>query len=240
MNTKDTVIIIPALNEDQSIGLVLRDIPRDRIQKIIVVDNASTDNTAKIARENGALVVKEGQKGYGMACLKGIETAKKYNPQNIIFIDADYSDNPKEIPLFFKELDKGADLVIGSRTLGKAEKGALLPQAIFGNWLATNLLYLFYRGIKFSDLGPFRAIKWDKLLLLNMEDQDFGWTIEMQLKALLHHLDCREISVSYKKRIGVSKITGTLKGTFSAGSKILYIIFKSLIMRNPWPILKKS
>jgi len=230
---KDTVIIIPAFNEDQSIGLVLKDIPRERVQEIIVVDNASTDTTANIARVYGALVVKENQKGYGAACLKGIETAKKYNPSNIIFIDADYSDNPKEMPLLLEKLDEGADLVIGSRTLGKAEKGSLLPQAIFGNWLATNLLYLFYRGKKFSDLGPFRAIKWEKLLLINMEDQDFGWTVEMQLKALIHNLECREVSVSYKKRIGVSKITGTIKGTFLAGTKILFIIFKFLLLRNP-------
>ncbi|RLA64664.1 MAG: glycosyltransferase family 2 protein [Epsilonproteobacteria bacterium] len=237
---KDTVIIIPAFNEDQSIGLVLHHIPRSRIQEIIVVDNGSTDKTSKIAKDHGALVVRENQKGYGMACLKGIEAAKKYNPRNVVFIDADYSDNPKEMPLLLAELDKGADLVIGSRTLGKAEKGALLPQAIFGNWLATNLLYLFYRGKKFSDLGPFRAIRWDKLLQINMEDEDFGWTVEMQLKALIHNLDCREISVSYKKRIGVSKITGTMKGTFLAGYKILFIIFKFKILRRPWPLLKKS
>jgi glycosyltransferase involved in cell wall biosynthesis len=236
---KDTVIIIPAFNEDQSIGLVLGDIPRDRIQEIIVVDNASTDTTSKISIENGAIIVREEKRGYGRACLRGIEAVKKYNPTNVIFIDADYSDNPKEIPLFLNELDKGADLVIGSRTLGKVEKGSLLPQAIFGNWLATNLLHLFYKGKKFSDLGPFRGVRWDKLKLINMQDQDFGWTVEMQLKALIHNFNCKEVSVSYKKRIGVSKITGTLRGTFLAGYKILFIIFKFKILRRPWPILKK-
>jgi len=225
MIKKDTVIIIPAYNEEASIALVLKDIPRDRIIEIILVDNASTDNTASIAQKNGAMVISCSQRGYGIACLSGIKKAYALNPANIVFLDADYSDHPQELPLLLDKIDCGYDLVIGSRTLGKSQKGALLPQAIFGNWLATNLMSLLLQGLKFSDLGPFRAIKTQALKQLKMQDQDFGWTIEMQAKALLQKLRCCEVSVSYRKRIGVSKITGTLKGTIAAGYKILKTLF---------------
>ena len=222
---KDTLVIIPAFNEESSLPLVLRDIPKERVREIIVVNNGSTDRTPEVAEENGATVLHESQKGYGKACLTGLTYAFKQNISNIAFLDGDYSDNPKELTLLLKEIDSGFDLVIGSRTLGKAEKDALLPQAIFGNFLATRLMKLFFGGFAFSDLGPFRIIRKNKLQELSMKDEDFGWTVEMQVKALIHQLSCTEVSVSYKKRIGVSKITGTIKGTFKAGHKILYTIF---------------
>lgn len=222
---RDTVVVIPAFNEEASISYVLDELPKERILEVIVVNNNSSDNTADIAAKHGAKVIFEERMGYGQACLTGIELAYSYNPKIIAFIDADFSDFPHELPLLLEQVDDGADLVIGSRTRGKAEDGALLPQAIFGNWLATTLMKIFFSGYKFTDLGPFRAIKTDKLKQIQMKDTNFGWTVEMQVKALIHKLKCSEISVGYKKRIGVSKITGTLKGTVKAGYKILGTIF---------------
>jgi glycosyltransferase involved in cell wall biosynthesis len=230
VNQKDTIVIIPAHNEEESIALVLNHIPKERIHKIIVVNNASTDKTSEVAAANGAVVLNESRKGYGRACLTGLDLALAEDPAYIAFLDGDFSDKPQELTLLLEKLDDGFDFVLGSRTLGKAEKHALLPQAIFGNWLATSLMRLLYGGYFFSDLGPFRAIRTDKLRALNMCDTNFGWTMEMQAKALLHNLRCCEISVSYKKRIGVSKITGTISGTFMAGYKILYTLFKLWIV----------
>lgn len=221
----DTVVVIPAFNEEESIGLVLDGLPKERLLDIIVVNNNSTDKTAEMAIHHGAKVIFEERMGYGQACLTGIAQAMTYDPSIIAFIDADFSDFPEELPLLLSEIDSGADMVIGSRTRGKAEPGALLPQAIFGNWLATFLMSLFFTGLKFTDLGPFRAIRTNKLTELQMADTNFGWTVEMQVKALIHKLNCSEVSVGYKKRIGVSKITGTIKGTFKAGYKILGTIF---------------
>lgn len=221
----DTVIVIPAFNEEASISYVLDDLPKDRLLAIIVVNNNSTDDTKKVAIRHGAQVILEETMGYGQACLTGIELAYTFNPKIIAFIDGDYSDFPVELPKLLAEIDKGMELVIGSRTRGDAEPGALLPQAIFGNWLATTLMKLFFKGQAFTDLGPFRAIKTEALKRIEMKDRDFGWTVEMQIKALIHNLKCSEISVGYKKRIGVSKITGTLKGTLRAGYKILGLIF---------------
>lgn len=222
---RDTIVVIPAFNEEASIGLVLKELPRERLLEVIVVNNNSTDNTAEVAASNGAKVLLEERMGYGQACLTGISQAYTYNPKIIAFIDGDFSDFPGELTDLLKEIDQGSDLVIGSRTRGKAEAGALLPQAIFGNWLATTLMKLFFKGLPFTDLGPFRAIKVDKLKELSMADTNFGWTVEMQVKALIHGLKCSEISVGYKKRIGVSKITGTIQGTIKAGYKILGTIF---------------
>lgn len=221
----DTVVVIPAFNEEESIGLVLDGLPKERLLEVIVVNNNSTDKTAEMAINHGAKVILEERMGYGQACLSGIELAYTYDPKIIAFIDGDFSDFPKELSDLLAEVDKGADMVIGSRTRGKAEPGALLPQAIFGNWLATTLMRLFFSGLPFTDLGPFRAIRTEKLKEIKMADTNFGWTVEMQVKALIHKLNCSEISVGYKKRIGVSKITGTLKGTFKAGYKILGTIF---------------
>lgn len=221
---KDTVIIIPAFNEEHSIGLVLDAIPRDRVLEVIVVNNNSWDKTAHVAKSHGARVLFEGNRGYGQACLTGIKSAYLYNPKNIVFLDADYSDFPQDMKGLLSEIDQGFDMVIGSRTRGGAEENSLLPQAIFGNWLATSLLRLCFGGYAFTDLGPFRAIKTDALKLLEMKDTNFGWTVEMQAKALIYKLKCQEVSVRYRKRIGVSKITGTIQGTFKAGYKILFTI----------------
>ncbi|MBL7872210.1 MAG: glycosyltransferase family 2 protein [Cyclobacteriaceae bacterium] len=225
-----SVVIIPAFNEENAIGRVIREVPKNMVSEIIVVNNASTDNTEQIAREAGATVLREPIAGYGRACLKGIEYARQLHPlpEVIIFLDADYSDYPEEIALLLNPIEEGiADLVIGSRALGVKEKGSMTPQQIFGNWLATRLLKLFY-GVKFTDLGPFRAIRFSTLIKIAMQDKTYGWTVEMQLKAAKNGFRCTEVPVRYRKRIGFSKISGTVKGTLSAGYKILTIIFKYL------------
>ncbi len=221
-------VIIPAFNEAASIANVLRDIPMDLVQEVVVVDNNSTDQTAEVARSNGATVLSETQQGYGFACLKGIDylTQRQEQPDIVVFLDADYSDYPTEIKDVVKPIIEGDhDMVIGSRVLGEREKGSLTPQQMFGNWLATRLLRLFYR-VRYTDLGPFRAIKFNKLLEMDMKDQTYGWTVEMQVKASKHKLKTCEVPVSYRKRIGESKISGTVKGSILAGYKILFTIFK--------------
>lgn len=223
-------VIIPAFNEGESIPLVIGDIPTKLVNEIVVVNNASSDATASRAKEAGATVIHESRRGYGRACLAGIDYLKngKEKPDVVVFLDADYSDNPAEMPRVVEPIVKDeADLVIGSRALGNREPGAMKPQQLFGNWLATRLMKLFYQAT-FTDLGPFRAIRFDRLLELEMSDKTFGWTVEMQVKAIKKGLRCTEVPVSYKKRIGVSKISGTLAGTFKAGYKILLTIFKNL------------
>jgi glycosyltransferase involved in cell wall biosynthesis len=223
-------VIIPAFNEENGVGQVIQEIPSDVVHEIIVVNNASTDATERIARQAGATVLREPVPGYGRACLAGIDYIKKSNitPDIIVFLDADYSDFPAEIRLLVEPiLKRDVDLVIGSRTLGKREKGSMTPQQIFGNWLATRLLRLFY-GVRFTDLGPFRAIRYHSLLALDMQDKTYGWTVEMQLKAAKKNMRCVEVAVGYRKRIGFSKISGTLKGTIMAGYKIITTIFKYL------------
>ncbi len=222
------VVIIPAYNEENSITKVLADIPESVVSDVIVVDNDSTDLTGEKAEAAGATVVKEPVMGYGNACLAGMACAEALNPDIVVFLDGDYSDYPQELTKLVAKIDAGYDFVIGSRVLGNAQKGALLPQARWGNWLAVNLIKLFY-GYSYSDLGPFRAIKWKKLLDLKMQDRNFGWTVEMQIKAVKKKLNVAEVPVSYRKRIGVSKVTGTLSGTVQAGFKILYIIFRSIL-----------
>lgn len=221
----NVIVIIPAFNEERSIGLVLRDIPANSVSEMLVVDNGSTDETAKVAGENGATVLSEVKKGYGNACLTGIAYARTLKPDVVVFLDADYSDFPQEMDLLLDKIAQGYELVIGSRTLGRAEPGALLPQARFGNLLAVTLIRWLFR-YKFTDLGPFRAITWPALMRLDMRDKNFGWTVEMQVKAAKRGLKTTEVPVSYRKRIGVSKVTGTLSGTLRAGYKILYTIFK--------------
>lgn len=232
MNKPVIDVIIPAFNEEQSIGLVLADIPSGLVREVIVCNNASTDNTAYVARRHGATVVEQPRKGYGSACLKGIEylLSKPGNeqPDIIVFLDGDYSDHPDQMPEIARPIiEEGADLCIGSRTLGEMDKGAMMPQQIFGNWLATNLIKLFY-GYRFTDLGPFRAIRFGKLLELNMQDKDFGWTVEMQVKAAKNKFKCTEVPARYRKRVGLSKVSGTIRGTILAGYKILWTIFKLL------------
>lgn len=218
------LVIIPAFNEARAIGQVIGDIPSDLVEEVVVVNNASTDETEANARRAGATVVREDRRGYGWACLRGIAYAQTRQPDVIVFIDGDYSDHPDEMtrvvgPILHDE----ADFVIGSRMIGEREPGAMLPQALFGNRLACFLMRLFW-GARYTDLGPFRAIRFDDLLALRMQDQTFGWTIEMQIKAVVAGLRITEVPVSYRKRVGVSKITGTISGTLKASAKILWTI----------------
>jgi glycosyltransferase involved in cell wall biosynthesis len=215
-------VLIPALNERDSLPLVLGDLPRDLVSDVVVVDNGSTDGTAEVALALGARVVREPRRGYGRACLTGI--AALDDPDIVCFLDADYSDRPEELPAVVAPLLAGeADLVVGSRATGDREAGALLPQARFGNLLAVTLIRRLC-GVRFTDLGPFRAIRADALRRLDMRDEDFGFTVEMQVKAARAGLRCVEVPVSYRRRIGVSKITGTVRGTILAGRKILMTI----------------
>ncbi len=220
-------VIIPAYNEQDSIANVINDIP-SIVDEVIVVSNNSTDQTEANAKQAGATVLKEPQKGYGNACLKGMNYIAKQSqkPDIVVFLDGDYSDYPKELTKIINPiLEQNLDFVIGARTKKLREPGSMTPQQVFGNWLATSLMTLFFRA-KFTDLGPFRAIKYDKLLALNMEDKTYGWTVEMQLKALKQKLSYTEIPVNYRNRIGVSKVSGTVKGSIFAGVKILTWIFK--------------
>ncbi|XOV91932.1 MAG: glycosyltransferase family 2 protein [Bacteroidota bacterium] len=223
-------VIIPALNEENAIGFVLEDIPMDIVEEVIVVDNGSVDKTIQVAKKKGATVLLEKSKGYGNACLKGMDYIEKSKekPDIIVFLDADYSDYPEDLPKLINPIISGkADLVIGSRALGKKEKGSMTIPQIFGNWLATSLLKMLYK-VKYTDLGPFRAIKYSSLIAINMEDRNYGWTVEMQLKAAKLGLQVLDVPVNYKRRIGVSKVSGTVKGTVLAGYKILYTIFRYL------------
>ena len=217
-------VIIPAFNEEGSIGKVIADIPKELVHEIIVVDNGCTDRTAEVAQTAGARVVREERRGYGYACLAGIAALDA--PDIVVFLDGDYSDYPSEMSLLVQPILAGkAEMVIGSRIRGVREKGALLPQARFGNALATFLIRLLFR-VSYTDLGPFRAIRYDRLLEMDMQDKTFGWTVEMQVKAAKMGIRACEVPVSYRKRIGQSKITGTVKGTIKAGYKILMTIFR--------------
>ncbi|WP_299096600.1 glycosyltransferase family 2 protein [Winogradskyella sp.] len=223
------VVIIPAYNEEASIPYVIKEIP-SIVDEIIVVSNNSTDNTEENARQAGATVLVEPNKGYGYACLKGMDYVasfkKNEQPDIVVFLDGDYSDYPEELTKIVQPIiEENIDFVIGARVKTLREEGSMTGPQIFGNWLATNLMHLFFRS-KFTDLGPFRAIKYEKLLALKMEDKTYGWTVEMQLKALKQKLSYKEIPVKYKNRIGVSKVSGTVKGAIFAGVKILTWIFK--------------
>ena len=222
-------VIIPAYNEESSIEKVIDDIP-PIVKEIIVVSNHSTDDTENKALNAGATVLKESRKGYGYACLKGLEYIAKLKesdqPEIVVFLDGDYSDYPEQLTELINPILKDhIDLVIGSRVKQLREVGSMTPQQIFGNWLATFLMKLVY-GATFTDLGPFRAIKYKKLLQLKMQDKTYGWTIEMQLKAIKQGFSYVEIPVKYRNRIGISKVSGTLKGSILAGIKILGWIFK--------------
>ena len=220
-------VIIPAYNEQDSIANVVNDIP-EIVNEIIVINNNSTDNTAINAKNAGATVLYESRKGYGYACLKGLDyiEEQKAKPEIVVFLDGDYSDYPAQLTeLISPIITKNIDFVLGARVKEQRELGAMTPQQIFGNWLATSLMKLFF-GATFTDLGPFRAIKYEKLMALKMEDKTYGWTVEMQLKALKQQLTYLEIPVRYRNRIGVSKVSGTIKGTIFAGIKILTWIFK--------------
>lgn len=220
-------VIIPAFNEANSIGRVIADIPK-QVNEVIVISNNSTDKTIAIAESAGATVLEENQRGYGYACLKGLAYIKEslVKPDIIVFLDGDYSDYPEYLDAIVRPIIKcDVDLVIGARAKELREDGSMTTPQIFGNWLATRLMKLFFKS-RFTDLGPFRAIKYDTLLGLEMEDKTYGWTVEMQLKALKQRLAYTEVKVPYRNRIGVSKISGTLKGAIFAGVKILGWIFK--------------
>jgi glycosyltransferase involved in cell wall biosynthesis len=220
-------VIIPAYNEEKSIIKVIQDIP-SVVDEIIIVDNNSSDQTAKNAQEAGAKVLTEIKKGYGNACLKGMSYVKSQTHQTdiIVFLDGDFSDYPEELTkLIAPIINDNIDFVIGARVSRFREKGSMTRPQIFGNWLATTLMSLLFNS-KFTDLGPFRAIKYHKLLALKMEDKTYGWTVEMQLKALKNNYSYLEIPVKYRNRIGVSKVSGTIKGAIFAGVNILYWIFK--------------
>lgn len=220
-------VIIPAFNEEKSIAKVLGDIPA-LVRQVVVANNNSTDRTAEVAIAAGAQVVFEPQKGYGKACLTAMDwiQQQEVQPDILVFLDGDYSDYPEELLELIAPIVAGsADLVIGSRSLGEREAGSMTIPQVFGNELATTLMRWMY-GAKFSDLGPFRAIHWEKLLELGMVDQNFGWTIEMQIKAHQAGLRYQEVPVQYRKRIGVSKVSGTVKGVIGAGYKIIFTIFK--------------
>ena len=231
----NTFVIIPMLNEEESIGYVLGDLPS--VRRVIVVDNGCTDHSPSRARDAGALVIREPRRGYGQACLTGIarveqeleslaSTDAMADDAIVVFLDGDYSDHPDELPGLLRPIaNHQADLVIGSRSTGKRARGAMHFQAIFGNWLACSLMWLFW-GARFTDLGPFRAIRYPVLQALKMQDEDFGWTIEMQIKAMQHGVRVLEVPVSYRCRLGTSKISGTVIGTLRAGYKILYTIFR--------------
>jgi len=221
-------VIIPVYNEADSISKVIAEIPAQLVRHIIVCNNGSTDDTADIALKAGAKVVHQPIKGYGNACLKGMEYVSTLEilPDIIVFIDGDYSDYPEEMPLLIEPILKNeVDLVIGSRALGTMESGAMMPQQIFGNWLATTLIKFIY-NYEFTDLGPFRSIRYDKLMSMEMADKTFGWTVEMQVKSAKMNMKTMEVPVRYRKRIGKSKVSGTVKGTILAGHKILWTIFK--------------
>ncbi|GAA4293740.1 glycosyltransferase family 2 protein [Aestuariibaculum suncheonense] len=225
-------VIIPAYNEADSIAKVINDIP-DIVEEIIVVSNNSTDDTERNAKQAGATVLTENNRGYGYACLKGMQYIenKDEKPNIIVFLDGDYSDYPEELTKLVQPIiENNIDFVIGSRVKNLREPGSMTGPQIFGNWLATNLMALFFSAT-YTDLGPFRAIKYDKLLNLNMVDKTYGWTIEMQLKALKQKLSYTEIPVNYRNRIGVSKVSGTIKGSIFAGIKILGWIFKYSIKK---------
>lgn len=221
-------LIIPVLNEEASIGLVLEDLPKDLLRHIVVCDNGSKDQTAAIATAHGAVVLHEPRRGYGNACLKGMDFIRGLDeaPDMVVFLDGDYSDFPEELPqVIHPIITNSADLVIGTRIKDKREPGSMTPQQIFGNWLACFLINMLY-GFKYTDLGPFRAISYPKLLELKMCDKNYGWTVEMQVKALKKKFIIAEVPVHYRRRKGYSKVSGTVKGTIGAGYKIIKTILK--------------
>jgi len=219
-------VIIPALNEEAAISQVIREIP-PLVNKVIVVDNGSTDRTAERAREAGAYVIREERKGYGYACLRGMEEAG--DAEVIVFLDGDYSDFPEEMGLLIEPIVAGeADLVIGSRIRGRREEGAMLPHSLVANILFSLALRLLC-GLKVTDIGPFRAIKYDRLISLNMEEGTYGWTLEMMIKAAKGKLRVVEVPVSYRKRIGRSKVSGSFWESLKAGAKMIHTMIRYVL-----------
>jgi glycosyltransferase involved in cell wall biosynthesis len=216
-----TDLIIPVLNEEKGLRSLIPEIPSELVRKIIVVDNGSKDNSPSLARSLGAIVIEEKNKGYGAACAKGVEYLRFDPPETVAFMDGDRSDFPEDLYLILEPIKKrGYDFVLGSRILGQREKNALMPHAKLGNTFICLLIWFFF-GFKYTDLGPLRAIRFSKLLELNIKDRGLGWTVEMQIKAIQHRLKILEVPVRYRKRIGRSKISGTLLGSARAGFQIL-------------------
>jgi glycosyltransferase involved in cell wall biosynthesis len=240
-HTPAIAVVIPALNEEASLPLVLREIPRQVVSNFVVVDNGSWDRTAEAAGAAGARVVAEPQRGYGAACLRGLAELVEQPagpPDIVVFLDADYSDHPDELTRLVDPILGGRyDFVLGSRLAGRREPGAMPLQSVWGNRLACVLMRFLF-GAHYTDLGPFRAIRWDALERLGMCDRNFGWTVEMQIKAARAGLRILEVPVSYRRRIGASKISGTIRGTILAGAKILYLIAKYALV--PQPVRKKG
>ncbi len=226
-NKKEKIsVIIPVYNEEGSIGKVLDDIPGELIDMIVVVDNGSTDNSIDVAKKHGAVVIREKARGYGAACLRGIDYLKRNVPPDIlVFLDGDYSDFPEDMIGLIDKILSGYDFVLGSRVMGvQTYQAELSSHSILGNKLAAFFLKWLFNG-NYTDLGPFRAIRFNKLLALNMQDRNFGWTMEMQIKAVREGLSVCEIPVRYRERYaGVSKVTGTFKGSVKAFAKITYIV----------------
>ena len=230
MQYPPAALIIPALNEEASVGRVISSVPRDLIRWILVVDNGSSDHTAEVAKSAGATVISEPKRGYGNACLAGLSNLPE-EAEAVVFMDADFSDYPEEMRSILSALyAENADLVIGSRVLGQREAGSLTPQQRIGNWIATLLVQTLY-GFRYTDLGPFRAIRVNALKHLKMQDRNYGWTVEMQVKAVQQSFKIVEVPVSYRRRIGYSKVSGTVSGSLKAGIKILWTIAK-LAWRN--------
>jgi glycosyltransferase involved in cell wall biosynthesis len=232
-------VVIPALDEERALPAVLGELPRGsfalpggaeaRVRRVVVADNGSRDRTAEVARAHGAAVVHEPRRGYGSACLRALAALAADPPDVVVFLDGDHSDHPAELPALLAPLaDRAVQLVIGSRTLGRRERGALTPQQRVGNAIACVALRVLYR-VRYSDLGPFRAIRWRALESLRMRDRDYGWTVEMQVKAARRGLAHAEVPVSYRRRIGVSKVSGTIRGTLGASRKILWLLARHAV-----------
>ena len=224
-------VVIPALNEERALPRVLEEIPRPPVRRVVVADNGSTDATAAVARAAGAEVVHQPERGYGAACLEALELLAADPPDVVVFLDGDHSDRPAELPRLLEPLAAGrADLVVGSRTLGRAERGSLTPQQRVGNAVACFALRALYDA-RYTDLGPFRAIRWDALERLGMRDRNYGWTVEMQVRAARAGLRHVEVPVSYRRRIGDSKVSGTVRGTVGASGKILWTLARHTLAR---------
>lgn len=219
-------VVIPAYNESRAVASVIGAIDKTLVRRIVVVDNHSDDNTGAVALAAGAVVLREERRGYGSACLCGLAYLAAQPPDVVVFLDADFSDYPDDLQQVLEPIRSGAArMVIGARVKRLRESGSMMPQQLFGNWLAALLIRLFF-GARFTDLGPFRAITWEALQALQMRDRDYGWTVEMQIKAAKQRLPFAEVPVRYRRRIGVSKVSGTLRGTVMAGYKILFTLFR--------------